>query len=48
MVKHDVFRWASAFCGSVPNPEYFPPKKSGKKDKMNEELFQETRDKRLS
>ena len=48
MVKHDVFRWCSAFCGSVSNPEYFPSKKDGKKDKLTEELFQETRDKRLS
>lgn len=51
MVKHDVFRWSSAFCGILPSVEFMVPVpgKGGKKDKQfNDELFQETRDKRLS
>ena len=49
MVKHDVFRWSSANCGNLPSVEFMGnPGVSKKIDKFNEELFQETRDKRLS
>jgi len=51
MVKHDVFRWSSAFCGILPSNDFMftVPGRSAKKQKQfNDELFQETRDKRLS
>jgi hypothetical protein len=40
MVKHDVFRWSSAFCGSLPSQDYMlPDAKKKKKDSFNDELF---------
>jgi len=51
MVKHDLFRWTSAFCGTLPTSDFLLPisgKNRKAEAKFNEELFQETRDKRLS
>ena len=35
MVKHDVFRWSSAFCGNLPSAEFMIniPSKAVKKEK---------------
>jgi len=42
MVKHDLFRWASAFCGTLPTSDFLLPisgKNRKAEAKFNEELF---------
>ena len=49
MVKQEVFRWAQAFCGSLPSPVFcFPSNHHRDKEEFNDELFQENREKRLT
>ena len=44
-----MFRWAQAFCGSLPSPVFcFPSNQARDKEDFNEELFQENREKRLT